>query len=137
MAVHLLAAVAIGICQTLCHYQREKHSARRATEFYVSNLRTRLLTAAALVSAVSVIGSTSTVALAATRPHATARVTASPKTVIGTGLGDGTTSALAQRNALRDLRGNFFGCVDVTLVYDVGGGNSWNAEVSATCGGYN
>ncbi len=64
---------------------------------------------------------------------APASATVRPATIAGYGLGTGTTAALAQRDAVRDLHSNYNGCGPWSLDYDKPGGVGWEARVTATC----
>ncbi len=76
----------------------------------MNRFRTPLFAAATIAMAVSFAGGATTWASAAVAPHA--------RTLTGTGFGTGTTAAIAHTNALDDLRGNYRGCTDITLVFD-------------------
>ncbi len=59
---------------------------------------------------------------------------AASASVVGYGLGTGSTAAAAEKAATMDLIANFEGCnLPPGLVYDRGSGTSWLAEVSSTC----
>jgi hypothetical protein len=62
---------------------------------------------------------------------------ASASSYIGTGIGTGTTSALAEDNAISDLYGSYEHCQPpIQLVYDhQEGGTLWYAEVKGECSG--
>ena len=100
------------------------------------NSRIQLLAAGAIIMALPLAGGTVALASGTAHSQVRAHVTATPRTVQGTGFGTGTTSTMAGAAALRDLRANFFGCTDVALLYDTGSGSHWSAEYTGVCQGY-
>jgi hypothetical protein len=86
-------------------------------------LRTTTLAAAALTAVAALTCTTASVA--------------SATTYIGTGIGYGTTSALAEDNAISDLYGNYEHCQPpIQLVSDnLESDGLWYAEVKGECSG--
>jgi len=86
-------------------------------------LRTTTLAATALTAAAVLTCTTASVA--------------SAYSYIGTGIGYGTTSALAEDNAISDLYGSYEHCQPpIQLVYDHQESNGlWYAEVKGECSG--
>lgn len=95
-------------------------------------LRRPTTLAAALIAAASFSGGT---ALAATSgPAATVR----PNTFIAYDDGYGATASAAQKDAVFNLHGDYYGCTTPYLVFDdQQSDGSWWAEVEAACQGYN
>jgi hypothetical protein len=95
----------------------------------MNRFRTKLLTAAAMAMAVSFVGGTTAWASATVAPHGSGR-----PILTGTGFGTGALPIVAEQNAFTDLRNNYSGCINITLVSDAESASGpWSAEVQGTC----